>query len=120
MCIRDRALSDQVKIFYLGGGFGRSATPVVEEGKAYGDLLAFRWNTNASGQYIVDANGKPSLTQEQSYIGNFNPKATLGLSNSFDYKGVSVRLLVDGRVGGIVAVSYTHLDVYKRQFKNCV
>jgi len=46
-------LSDQVKIFYLGGGFGRSATPVVEEGKAYGDLLAFRWNTNASGQYIV-------------------------------------------------------------------
>ena len=28
------SLSDDVKIFYLGGGFGRSATPVVEEGKA--------------------------------------------------------------------------------------
>ena len=104
------ALSDEVKIFYLGGGFGRSATPVVEEGKAYGDLWAFKWATNASGQYIVDASGKPTLTQEQSFIGNFNPKATLGLTNSFDYKGFSVRVLVDGRVGGTV-VSGTEMNL---------
>jgi TonB-linked SusC/RagA family outer membrane protein len=104
------ALSDQVKIFYLGGGFGRSATPVVEEGKAYGDLWAFKWEKNASGQYIVDANGKPKVTQEQSYIGNFNPKATLGLTNSFNYKDFSLRLLVDGRVGGIV-VSGTEMNL---------
>jgi hypothetical protein len=38
-----KELSPEVKIFYLGGGFGRSATPVVQEGKAYGDLLAFKW-----------------------------------------------------------------------------
>lgn len=104
------ALSDEVKIFYLGGGFGRSATPVVEEGKAYGDLWAFKWATNASGQYVVDANGKPTLTQEQSYIGNYNPKATLGLSNSFSYKAFNLRVLVDGRVGGTV-VSGTEMNL---------
>ena len=43
------SLSDEVKIFYLGGGFGRSGTPVVEEGKSYGDLLAFKWATDAKG-----------------------------------------------------------------------
>lgn len=104
------ALSDEVKIFYLGGGFGRSATPVVEEGKSYGDLWAFKWATNSAGQYIVDASGKPTLTQEQSYIGNFNPKATLGLTNSFNYKDFSLRLLVDGRIGGTV-VSGTEMNL---------
>lgn len=104
------ALSDDVKIFYLGGGFGRSATPVVQEGQSYGDLWAFKWATNAAGQYIVDANGKPTLTQEQSYIGNFNPKATLGLSNSFSYKAFNLRVLVDGRIGGTV-VSGTEMNL---------
>jgi len=104
------ALSDQVKIFYLGGGFGRSATPIVQEGKSYGDLLAFKWATDAKGQRIVDANGKPSLTSDQQYIGNFNPKATLGLTNSIDYKGFSARILIDGRVGGTV-VSGTEMNL---------
>jgi len=103
-------LSDEVKIFYLGGGFGRSATPVVEEGKSYGDLWAFRWQQNEAGQYVVDAAGKPVLTQEQSFIGNFNPKATLGFTNSFNYKGFSLRMLIDGRVGGTV-VSGTEMNL---------
>ena len=104
------ALSDQVKIFYLGGGFGRSATPVIEEGKSYGDLLAFKWATNAKGQHIVDANGKPVLTSDQQYIGNFNPKATIGLTNTFDYKGFSLRVLIDGRIGGTI-VSGTEMNL---------
>ncbi|MFM2145326.1 MAG: hypothetical protein RL732_162 [Bacteroidota bacterium] len=104
------ALSDQIKIFYLGGGFGRSGTPVVEEGKAYGDLLAFKWKTDAKGNRVVDAAGKPVLTQAQEFLGNFNPKATLGLTNSLEYKKFSVRLLIDGRIGGIV-VSGTEMNL---------
>lgn len=112
------ALSDLVKIFYLGGGYGRSATPVVEEGKAYGDLLAFKWATDSRGSYIVtptsdtDATkgGKPVLTGAQEYIGNFNPRATIGFSNTFNYKGFSVRLLMDGRIGGTI-VSGTEMNL---------
>ncbi|MFM9910950.1 MAG: SusC/RagA family TonB-linked outer membrane protein [Chitinophagaceae bacterium] len=104
------SLSDEVKIFYLGGGFGRSATPVVEEGKASGDLLAFKWATDAKGNRIVTADGKPATTQEQSFIGNFNPKATFGLTNTFEYKSFFVRLLVDGRFGGTI-VSGTEMNL---------
>ena len=103
-------LSDEVEIFYLGGGFGRSATPVVKEGEAYGDLLAFKWATDDKGNRIVSADGKPVLSQEQEYIGNFNPKATLGLTNTINFKRFYARLLIDGRVGGTI-VSGTEMNL---------
>ena len=103
-------LSDDVKIFYLGGGFGRSATPVVEEGKPYGDLLAFKWATDAKGSHVVTSDGKPVLTADQEFIGNFNPKETVGFTNTFNYKGFSLRVLIDGRIGGIV-VSGTEMNL---------
>jgi TonB-linked SusC/RagA family outer membrane protein len=104
------ALSDEVKIFYLGGGYGRSATPVVQEGKAYGDLLAFKWATDAKGNRIVGSDGKPVLTQDQELIGNFNPKETFGFTNTFSYKRFSLRVLTDGRIGGTV-VSGTEMNL---------
>jgi len=103
-------LSDEVKTFYLGGGYGRSATPVVQEGKAYGDLLAFKWATDAKGGHVVDSAGKPVLTQDQQYIGNFNPKTTFGFTNTFEYKSFSLRVLIDGRFGGTV-VSGTEMNL---------
>jgi TonB-linked SusC/RagA family outer membrane protein len=104
------ALSDEVKIFYLGGGYGRSATPVVEEGKSYGDLLAFKWATDAKGSRLVTADGKPSITQAQEYIGNFNPRETFGFTNIFNYKAFSLRVLLDGRIGGTI-VSGTEMNL---------
>ena len=96
-------LSDEVKIFYLGGGYGRTATPVVEEGKSYGDLLAFKWATDDKGNRLVTADGKPAITKNQEYIGNFNPRETFGFTNIFNYKNFSLRVLLDGRVGGTIA-----------------
>ncbi len=105
------SLDPNIKTFYLGGGYGRSATPVVQEGKAFGDLLAFKWATNDKGNHIVDPlTGKPVLTQDQSYIGNFNPKATVGFTNTFEYKAFSLRVLVDGRFGGTM-VSGTEMNL---------
>jgi TonB-linked SusC/RagA family outer membrane protein len=103
-------LSEEVKIFYLGGGFGRSATPVVETGKSYGDLLAFKWATDAKGNRVVDKDGKPVLTQDQQFIGNFNPKATFGFTNTFEYKSLFLRVLIDGRFGGTI-VSGTEMNL---------
>ena len=108
------SLDKDVKTVYLAGGFGRSGTPVVTEGGSYGDLLSYQWVKNAKGQYEVTADGKP-LTSDltggaQGLIGNFNPKETIGLTNTISYKGFSLRLLIDGRIGGI-EVSGTEMNL---------
>lgn len=104
------ALSDDVKIVYLGGGFGRAATPVVREGRPFGDLLAFKWATDGKGNRIVGSDGKPVLSQEQEFVGNFNPKANIGFTNTFEYKSFSLRFLIDGRFGGTM-VSGTEMNL---------
>lgn len=96
------ALSPDVKQAFLGGGYGRTAGPVVKEGGAYGDLYAFRWARNDNGQLIVDANGRPVSSKEQQLVGNYNPRYTLGLNNSFSFGRFVAGLLVDGRVGGVM------------------
>jgi TonB-linked SusC/RagA family outer membrane protein len=103
-------LSPDVKTFYLGGGFGRSGTPVVQEGKSYGDLLAFKWATDPKGNHIVGTNGKPVLTPDQQFIGNYMPKANLGFTNTFEYKSFFLRVLVDGRFGGTM-ISGTEMNL---------
>jgi len=101
------ALSPDIKVAYLAGGFGRSATPQVAEGGAYGDLVGFQWAKNSSGQYMVHTNtGLPITTdkagQQQSFLGNFMPKETIGMTNTFHYKNFNLRVLIDGRIGGII------------------
>ncbi len=105
-----KSISPDLSIVYLGGGYGRAATPVVQVGGSYGDLLSFRWATDAKGQYLVNSAGKPVSTAAQEYIGNFNPKENLGFTNSFNYKGFTLRILLDGRIGGTL-VSGTEMNL---------
>ena len=107
-------LSEDVKTAYLGGGFGRSGTPVVREGGSYGDLLSLRWATDDKGNRLVVATGSteglPVITPTQEFIGNFNPKSLWGLTNTLNYKDFTLRVLIDGRVGGTI-VSGTEMNL---------
>ena len=108
-------LSDELKQVSLGGGYGRSAAPLVIEGGSYGDLAAQGWlrSDKVPGKYVVTAAGVPIPSAEPNggyHIGNFNPKATLGLSNTFNFKGIYARILIDGRVGGTI-VSGTEMNL---------
>lgn len=96
-------LAPDIKRAFLGGGYGRTAGPVVEEGGSYGDLYAIRWLRDTQDRFLVDANGKPVPTSSEEYIGNFNPKFSLGLNNSFSYGNFSFGFLVDGKFGGVMA-----------------
>ncbi len=96
------SLHPDIKKAALGGGFGRTSTPVVAEGGSYGDLETQRWATDTQGRNIVDANGKPVVTTSQVSVGNFNPRLMLGLQNNFSWKGFNLGVLFDGRFGGIV------------------
>ncbi|MEC5145845.1 TonB-dependent receptor [Chitinophaga sp. 180180018-2] len=102
-------LSDNIKTFSINTD-ARVATVVVKTGSSYGDLYGLKWATNDAGQHLVTAAGKPIITSTTAYIGNYNPKANMGLTNTFNYKNFSLRVLIDGRVGGTV-VSGTEMNL---------
>jgi hypothetical protein len=98
------SLSPDIKQGILGGGgFGRTASPIVQEGSAYGDLYATRWARDPeTGKFLVDDKGKPVGSSTTESIGNFNPKYTFGLTNTFTYHNWSLSFLIDGKVGGVM------------------
>ncbi|MEO9004416.1 MAG: outer membrane beta-barrel protein, partial [Ginsengibacter sp.] len=100
------SLSDNLDIVYLRGYYDFGGREQIAVGGSFNDISGYGWARNATGQLLVDANGKPitdmAAGNDPKVFGDFNPAATLGLSNSFAYKRFSLRMLVDGRVGGII------------------
>jgi TonB-linked SusC/RagA family outer membrane protein len=96
-------LSDDVNRVFLSGGFGRTAGVVVEEGGRYGDLYAEGWLRDDDGNFVVDDSGLPiGSGGGQTFIGNFNPDFSIGWLNTFNYRGVGLTFLIDGRFGGVM------------------
>jgi hypothetical protein len=86
----------------------------VKEGGSYGDLEGNYWLKDAKGNHILNDDGTPLTTYQTSgtpkIIGNFNPKENLGMTNTFKYKAFFARILIDGRIGGIL-VSGTEMNL---------
>ncbi|MBE9461085.1 SusC/RagA family TonB-linked outer membrane protein [Dyadobacter subterraneus] len=101
-------LDPNIKSAFLSGGYGRTASPIVKEGGSYGDLVGYKWLRDAQGRFVVTApdadgknGGKPVSTATQDEkVGNFNPKLTAGLNNSFSYGNFVASFLIDARIGG--------------------
>ena len=96
------SLHPDIKQTLLSSGYGRTAGVLVKEGGAYGDLYTEGWARTPSGQFIMDGAGKPVVSSSQEFLGNFNPKFTLGLNNAFSFGKISLNVLVDARIGGVM------------------
>lgn len=100
------SLADDVTQYKLGGFDNLSVLAV--EGGGYGEI----WGTKYArvedagsahyGQIIVDSNGLPEVAAngEKFKLGNQQPDAMLGFSNTFTYKNLSLGFLIDARIGG--------------------
>lgn len=99
-------LADGLDVVYQGWFVDWGGLPQIKVGGSYGDLVATKWARDSQGNFMVADNGTPlnnyAIGEQPSLIGNFNPKATMGLTNTFAYKNLSLRLLIDGRVGGVI------------------
>ncbi|MEG0993716.1 MAG: SusC/RagA family TonB-linked outer membrane protein [Bacteroidales bacterium] len=96
------------------------------EGGSYGDLYCkdfTRYNKfdeelglGKEGDIKLDPNGNPSMDARggyEHYLGNMNAKYNLGWHNTFRYKGFSLYLLIDGKIGGkVVSFTEAYLDAY--------
>ncbi|MDB5202025.1 MAG: TonB-dependent receptor plug [Ferruginibacter sp.] len=82
-----------------GSGFTGSIASFMV-GQPYGIILGNKIPTNAAGQRLVDSTtGLYKTAIANSPISNPNPDFTLGVTNSFKYKGIYLSFLVDYRKG---------------------
>lgn len=95
-------LAPGVSVITLAG----FTTPNIRlvEGEEYGAIFGNMYQRNASGQMILQTTGNnaglPLPTSGVFKIGNSNPKYTIGLTNTFTYKNLTLDMLIDIREGG--------------------
>ncbi|SHI57536.1 TonB-linked outer membrane protein, SusC/RagA family [Arenibacter nanhaiticus] len=88
-------------------------TQPEKEGRTFvggilGDLWYYEWEKSPDGQLVIQSNGLPKRTEIYRNLGNTQADFTTSISNSLNYKNVSLSFLLDARVGG------TTLDRYER------
>ncbi len=69
-------------------------------GGGLGDIYGTVWDTDDSGNNIVNANGLPIASSSLEILGNANPDWLGGWSNSFSFGDLSFSFLIDARIGG--------------------
>ncbi|MCE6983775.1 hypothetical protein EI534_41800, partial [Pseudomonas frederiksbergensis] len=65
-----------------------------------------------NGKIKLNETGNPiKVTGNNTLLGNANPDALLGWSNTFTYKGFTLYFLIDPRIGGdVMSLTQAHLD----------
>ncbi|MBL7698189.1 MAG: SusC/RagA family TonB-linked outer membrane protein [Chitinophagaceae bacterium] len=82
-----------------------SADPVSIEarpGQAYGNIVGFPFMRNDAGEILLTAEGKWQPAAQREILGNIQPDWLGGITNTFTFKGVELRMLIDVRQGGQV------------------
>src|SRR5690606_2206223 len=83
------------------GGYGNDVRIVHIQGEPYGQIFGSVASKAPDGQLLVDpSTGKLIQKTEFEVIGDPNPDFTLGVSNSFSWKGITLSALLDWRKGG--------------------
>jgi TonB-linked SusC/RagA family outer membrane protein len=83
-------------------GVGSSALGTIfREGQPYGQIFGSQNARSESGALLIDPNtGLPFALPESQLLGDPAPKFTLGLTNTFTFKGITLSALLDYRHGG--------------------
>ncbi|WP_321518441.1 SusC/RagA family TonB-linked outer membrane protein [uncultured Bacteroides sp.] len=71
-------------------------------GQAYGTLFGTAFLRDGAGNIIVDAKGLPKADPTQRALGKFTPDWTGGISNTLNYKNISLSFLIDASFGGSI------------------
>lgn len=87
---------------YTFGEISSGPKVVGDEGGELGDILDRKYERNAAGKIIVDADGLPKLTELKSVIGNLQPDWTGSVKLGADYKGLFFSTLFSIRQGGTI------------------
>lgn len=74
---------------------------LADEGGEFGQMTGLRFARTDDGRRIIDSDGFPKTVSDDSTpIGSIQPDWTGGLTSTFSYKGVSLRMVLDVQRGG--------------------
>ncbi|WP_394351061.1 SusC/RagA family TonB-linked outer membrane protein [Spirosoma arboris] len=81
-------------------------------GQQLGQLYTYGYKRNAQGQLINGSDGLPIRTDAPISFGSALPRFVGGITNGFNYKGVSLSFLIDFKLGGKM-ISGTNLNAFR-------
>ena len=71
------------------------------EGEDFPLIKGTKYARDEEGRVIVDMNGNPLVDPAMQKLGKVNPDFILGMSTSFNYKGIKLAATMDYRTGGV-------------------
>jgi TonB-linked SusC/RagA family outer membrane protein len=86
------------KSLLLNGFTGSSSRAVLDQ--PLGVLWGGKFDRDANGVLLLDANGFPTVADEEGVIGDPNPEWRGGAGTSLEYKNFKISTLFDASVGG--------------------
>ena len=94
-------ITDDITELTVGGPYTPGVSIVAKEGLPFGTYKALAPQTNAAGQVIVDGNtGFPLYTDEEVYLGSYQPDYLMSFGANANYKGIGFKILFDKKSGG--------------------
>jgi len=91
-------LAPGINRLYLGGFTGSEIDAVV--GQPYRTIYGYDWERDARGNVLIGTDGYPIESQNESALGNVDPKWTLGVGSNLRWRDLSLYFLVDIKHGG--------------------
>ncbi|MFZ6012061.1 MAG: SusC/RagA family TonB-linked outer membrane protein [Bacteroidota bacterium] len=81
-------------------GYPGPMTIVAKKGQPYGVITGPDYKRDANGNVLLSDAGRPLPTADYVPLGNMNPNFTLGITNTFRFKGFTLSALLDIKNGG--------------------
>lgn len=81
-------------------------------GQPMNKLYGWGWLRDEQGRQVFDANGIPLRSEDQIALGDALPKWVGGITNRFDYRGLSLSFLIDFKLGHKL-ISGTHTNAVR-------
>ena len=102
---------------FVGGPLSTLGTIHIN-GEPYGQIFGSKFARDDEGNVLIDkTTGMPFPAAAGDVIGNPNPDFVLGLTNTFSYKGFTLRALIDWKQGGDIFSSTAASLLLRGQLK---
>lgn len=94
-------IADGIDELNVGGPYTPGVSIVAKEGLPFGTFKALAPLVNNDGQTVVDPNtGYPLYTDEEVYLGSYQPNWMASIGANANYKGIGFNILFDIKDGG--------------------